>query len=112
VRNLIKKSAQQLLGRFGLSLINSERLTQLISAEELLPETNKSEVEYVPGRKIGNVDFSINMERQCSFLRKLSEPQFQELFLSLRADPDINIDLAGREFRPDSRRGALCRAHC
>jgi hypothetical protein len=99
VRNLIKRSAQSVLARFDLSVINSERLGQLLSAEELLPETDMSEVEYVSGRKIGNVGFSINMERQCSFLQKISGSEFRELFLSLRTNPDINIGFAGVEFR-------------
>ena len=41
----------------------------------------------------------MNVERQLSFLRKLSGTQFQELFRNLRADPNINVGLKGKDYR-------------
>jgi hypothetical protein len=99
VKNLVKHALRRALAYRGLTLVQSERLSHLLGAEELLPETGTSGADYDPDRKIGNAGFALNIESQLSFLRTLSAPRFQELFRSLRADPNINTGFMGKDYR-------------
>jgi hypothetical protein len=99
--NLIERSIREVLAYCDLTLVRSERLSRLLRAEELLPEAGTFGVDFAPDKKIGNVGFSLNIERQLSFLGRLSGPRFQDLFGSLRADPNINVGFMGKNYREE-----------
>src|SRR5262245_29520428 len=127
--NLIIRSIQKVLADYDLNIVKTKRLTQLVRAEELafrveqlLPESGTSGPDYVPNKKLGNVGFSLNMERQIFFLQTLDLPEYRELFRSLREDESINIGFGGKDYRsqglihngcyPNSRCGAIRCIHC
>jgi len=102
MRNLMRRLAEAPLSYCGLTLVRSDRFSQLLHAQELLPllpQDHETRLDYVPDKKIGNAGFSLNIEHQLAFLQKLSEPRFQELFRGLRADPKINVGFGGKNYR-------------
>ena len=90
--NPLKQMIRKGLARCGLSLVKSRQLSGLMTAQSLLPDASSPpSADYVPDAQIGTAGFSLNVEGQLTFLTKLCSSSFQDLFASLRRDPNINI---------------------
>jgi len=98
--NPLKQMIRKGLARCGLSLVKSRQLSGLMTAQSLLPDASSPpSADYVPDAQIGTAGFSLNVEGQLTFLTKLCSSSFQDLFASLRRDPNINIGMAGKDHR-------------
>jgi hypothetical protein len=101
MKALIRKSVKKLLANRGWTLVRLHQYSFPSGAQVLQQGDKTAETDYIPERKIGNSGFCLNRERQLSFLGRLMAPPIQDFFRELRSDPEINVGLLGRDYRPE-----------
>jgi Methyltransferase domain len=98
LKQMIQKGLYR--ARCGLSVVKSRHLSGFMTAQSLFPDASSPpSADYIPDAQIGTAGFSLNVEGQLTFLTKLCSSPFQELFANLRSDPNINIGMAGKDYR-------------